>query len=62
MTNPVTDATTLSSYDYGSCPYRFEQIDNGGHIWPGNPEQTEANGPISLDLDATEAVVNFFGL
>jgi polyhydroxybutyrate depolymerase len=60
------DGTRVARADFQNCPpdgaVVLYRVDDGGHTWPGGPQQTPARivGPTSRDIDATDVIVDFF--
>jgi polyhydroxybutyrate depolymerase len=64
---PVTfdDGTSAVLQDYGSCGVQWYVETGAGHTWPGgDPAFTDpaAQGTTSLNLIATQVMIDFFGL
>ncbi len=60
------DGTRVVRTDYGRCAHGsevvFYRVEGGGHTWPGGPQETGRLivGRTSRDIDATDAIWNFF--
>ncbi len=58
------DGTRVRRTAYPDCPngkmVELYSIVGGGHTWPGGPASGRRVGPVSRDIDATEAIWKFF--
>jgi polyhydroxybutyrate depolymerase len=64
LPNTSADGTSAAVYRYRACkePLTLILIENGGHTWPGGHQyfREKRIGKMSLDLNASEEIVNFF--
>ena len=63
----VSDGTSADRLTYASCPEGKEvvlyRINNGGHSWPGGTTgSNDLEGQPSQAIDASQTILNFFGL
>ena len=59
------DGSHIVEADYRGCagaPVKLLRVEGGGHTWPGGVQYLPVNwiGPTNRDLDASEAIWNFF--
>ena len=67
VASEVSDGTSADRLTYASCPEGKEvvlyRINNGGHSWPGGTTgSNDLEGQPSQAIDASQTILNFFGL
>ena len=62
----LNNSTFVSVFTYGSCQdhsqIKLYKIEDGGHVWPGEPEDISRSGvgKLSAGIDASEEIWKFF--
>jgi len=62
----LNNGPLVSVFTYGSCrnhsQVKLYRIEDGGHVWPGEPEDLSSSGvgKLSAGIDASEEIWKFF--